>query len=55
MQRFAPGADRFEGVEWYSAPMSQCPVLKGAIAHLECRVVSRLETPDHWVTYCEVG
>ena len=32
-----------------------CPALSAAIAHLECRVVSRLETPDHWVTYCEVA
>jgi flavin reductase (DIM6/NTAB) family NADH-FMN oxidoreductase RutF len=21
---------------------------------MECKVVSRLETPDHFVTYCEV-
>ena len=25
-----------------------------AIAYLECRITSRLETPDHWLTYCEV-
>jgi len=29
------------------------PVLEKAIAHLECKVVSRMETPDHWITYCE--
>lgn len=29
------------------------PVLEAAIAHLECKVVSRMETADHWVTYCE--
>lgn len=55
LQRFAPGADRFAGVEWYPAPATSCPVLAGAIAHMECRVVSRLETSDHWVTYCEVS
>ncbi|KXZ42715.1 hypothetical protein GPECTOR_122g456 [Gonium pectorale] len=54
LQRFAPGADRFEGVDWFPAPSTTCPVLTGAIAYMECRVVSRLETPDHWVTYCEV-
>lgn len=53
LQRFAAGADRFEGVEWYSASNGS-PVLKDAIAYMECRVVSRLETPDHWITYCEV-
>jgi flavin reductase (DIM6/NTAB) family NADH-FMN oxidoreductase RutF len=28
--------------------------LRGAIAYVECAVRSRLETPDHWVTYAEV-
>lgn len=21
---------------------------------MECRVINRLETTDHWITYCEV-
>ncbi|KAJ9517395.1 hypothetical protein QJQ45_016761 [Haematococcus lacustris] len=46
-------ADRFEGVEWFPAK-NNCPVLKQAIAYMECKVVSRMETPDHWITYCEV-
>ncbi|GLI69412.1 hypothetical protein VaNZ11_014019 [Volvox africanus] len=54
LQRFAPGEDRFSGVNWFPSPTAKCPVLGDAIAYLECRVVSRLETPDHWVTYCEV-
>jgi flavin reductase (DIM6/NTAB) family NADH-FMN oxidoreductase RutF len=29
-------------------------VLKDAIAYMECQVVSRMETPDHWVTYAHV-
>jgi len=53
LQRFAPGADRFQGVEWFPAK-NKCPVLKAAISYMECKVVSRLETPDHWITYCEV-
>lgn len=53
LQRFPAGADRFEGVDWFPAPHGS-PVLKDAIAHVECRVVSRLETSDHWVTYAEV-
>ncbi|KAJ9517153.1 hypothetical protein QJQ45_009091 [Haematococcus lacustris] len=53
LKRFSPGADRFEGVEWFPAK-NNCPVLKQAIAYMECKVVSRMETPDHWITYCEV-
>lgn len=29
-------------------------MLSDALAYMECKVVSRLETPDHWVTYCHV-
>eukprot|EP00798_Chlamydomonas_sp_ICE-L_P012083 gene12083-15193_t len=54
LQRFQPGADRFEGVDWFPAPDNKSPVLKGSIAYMECKVVSRLETADHWITYCEV-
>lgn len=54
LKRFSPGADRFEGVEWFKAEGSGVPVLSKGIAYMECKVVSRLETPDHWVTYAEV-
>jgi flavin reductase (DIM6/NTAB) family NADH-FMN oxidoreductase RutF len=54
LQRFPPGADRFAGVDSFVAGCGS-PALGGAIAHLECKVVSRLETADHWVTYAEVG
>ena len=37
LQRFPPGADRFEGIGWESAANS-CPVLTDAIAHMECKV-----------------
>lgn len=30
------------------------PVLEAAIAHLECKVVSRMDSGDHWVIYAEV-
>lgn len=53
LRRFAPGDDRFAGVETFVAA-NGCPALAAAIAYAECRVVSRLETPDHWVTYAEV-
>ena len=29
-------------------------MLRDAIAYVECSVVSRMETPDHWVTYAHV-
>lgn len=54
LQRFPAGADRFEGVDWFQSAGCGCPVLRGACAHLECRVVSRIHTGDHWVTYAEV-
>ncbi|MEW5306825.1 MAG: hypothetical protein WDW36_009263 [Sanguina aurantia] len=54
LQRFQPGADRFEGVAWAPAAHSGVPVLQDSIAYMECRVVSRMETPDHWITYAEV-
>eukprot|EP00892_Ulva_mutabilis_P002661 jgi/Ulvmu1/12396/UM009_0042.1 len=53
LKRFPPGADRFEGVETLQAANGS-PILKAAIANLECKVLSRLETADHWVTYCSV-
>lgn len=57
LQRFPPGADRFDGVEWQPSPSgSGVPVLSGGdvAAFVECEVVSRLETPDHFVTYAQV-
>jgi flavin reductase (DIM6/NTAB) family NADH-FMN oxidoreductase RutF len=42
-----------QGVEWFSA-QNKCPVLKDAIAYMECKVVSRMETADHWITYAQV-
>jgi len=37
LQRFPPGADRFEGIGWRSAD-NGCPVLDDAIAYMECKV-----------------
>eukprot|EP00884_Botryococcus_braunii_P015500 jgi/Botrbrau1/2633/Bobra.145_1s0051.1 len=53
LQRFPPGADRFEGVDWVPAE-SGSPILTDAIAYMECVVRSRLETADHFITYAEV-
>ena len=43
-------ADRFEGVQWTPAKNGS-PVLNDALAYIECTVVSRMETADHWITY----
>mmetsp|Transcript_10397 Transcript_10397/g.20527 ORF Transcript_10397/g.20527 Transcript_10397/m.20527 type:complete len:651 (+) Transcript_10397:77-2029(+) len=53
LQRFPAGADRFEGIGWHIAENGS-PVLDDAIANIECKVVSRMEAADHWVTYAEV-
>lgn len=53
LKRFAPGADRFEGVKTYPAANGS-PILGDALAYLECEVVSRLECSDHWLVYSTV-
>ena len=53
LKRFPPGADRFEGVDHAPGGLGS-PVLGAAVAHLECRVVSRLDGGDHWIVYATV-
>ncbi|XP_057865504.2 uncharacterized protein LOC131073132 [Cryptomeria japonica] len=53
LKRFPAGADRFEGVQWTSASNGS-PILIDSIAYLECKVVSRMETSDHWIVYSHV-
>jgi flavorubredoxin/flavin reductase (DIM6/NTAB) family NADH-FMN oxidoreductase RutF len=50
LKRFAPGADRFEGVKTYAAENSS-PILADSLAFIECHVVSRMECSDHWIVY----
>lgn len=54
LQRFAPGADRFAGIDWFPASNGS-PALKDAIAYLECRVARRHDAGDHWLVYCEAA
>lgn len=54
LKRFPPGADRFAGVNVLEGAASGGPVLADALAFLGCRVVQRLEGPDHWIIYAEV-
>ena len=50
LKPFVPGEDRFAGVEWEEADNGS-PILKDALAYLECRVDNRMECGDHWVIY----
>ncbi|MFI5312055.1 MAG: flavin reductase family protein [Gemmatimonadales bacterium] len=52
--RFAdPKADRFDGVAVARGALG-VPLLEGAIAHLECRIVGRHEGGDHTIVVGEV-
>ena len=53
LKRFAPGADRFEGVQTQTGANGS-PILTEALAYLECKVVSRMECSDHWLIYSQV-
>ncbi|OKH15780.1 diflavin flavoprotein A [Fischerella major NIES-592] len=53
LKRFAPGADRFEGVRTQSA-QNGAPILTDALAYMECEVISRMDCGDHWVVYSTV-
>lgn len=53
LKRFPPGADRFAGVKTYPAD-NGAPILADALSYLECEVVSRMETTDHWIVYSTV-
>ncbi|NLQ03905.1 diflavin flavoprotein [Cylindrospermopsis raciborskii] len=53
LKRFAPGADRFEGVKTQPAE-NGAPILSDALAYIECEVVSRMDCGDHWAVYSTV-
>jgi flavorubredoxin/flavin reductase (DIM6/NTAB) family NADH-FMN oxidoreductase RutF len=53
LKRFKPGADRFAGVNTQTASNGS-PLLTDALAYLECKVISRMDCPDHWLVYSQV-
>ncbi|AFZ58073.1 flavin reductase [Anabaena cylindrica FACHB-243] len=53
LKRFAPGADRFEGVKTQPAE-NGAPILGDALAYMECEVVSRMDCGDHWAVFSTV-
>ena len=54
LQPFAPGADRFAGLELEHSPAGQ-PLLPEALAWLEATVQQRMECGDHWLLYAQVS
>ncbi len=54
LQPFAPGADRFAGLELEHSPSGQ-PLLPEALAWLEATVQQRMECGDHWLLYAQVN
>lgn len=50
LKPFAPGENRFEGIETEVAE-NGCQILNNALAYLECKVTNRMECGDHWVIY----
>jgi Conserved protein/domain typically associated with flavoprotein oxygenases, DIM6/NTAB family len=53
LRPFAPGDDRFAGLEVSCSPANQ-PLLPDALAWLEAEVKQRMECGDHWLIYAEV-
>ncbi|MEO0541824.1 MAG: diflavin flavoprotein [Cyanobacteria bacterium P01_A01_bin.105] len=53
LKPFAPGEDRFEGID-VEASEAGGMYLKDAIAYLDCTVQSRMDCGDHWVVYARV-
>jgi len=53
LQKFAPGADRLAGIEAFPGS-NGAAVLREACAYLECRITSRMDCSDHWVSYAEI-
>ena len=54
LKPFAPGADRFAGLNLEQSPGGQ-PILPEALAWLEATVRQRMECGDHWLLYAEVN
>jgi flavin reductase len=49
-----PGSAQFADVDWSPGSVTGCPLLTGAVAHLECRVVAVHPGGDHSIFVGEV-
>ncbi|MBD2122438.1 diflavin flavoprotein [Trichocoleus sp. FACHB-262] len=50
LKPFGPAEDRFQGVET-ELTSEGAPILKDALAYIECRIENRMECGDHWLLY----
>ncbi|MBD1861036.1 MULTISPECIES: diflavin flavoprotein [Trichocoleus] len=50
LKPFGPAEDRFQGVET-ELTSDGAPILKDALAYIECRIENRMECGDHWLLY----
>ncbi|ABA21425.1 Flavin reductase-like, FMN-binding protein [Trichormus variabilis ATCC 29413] len=53
LKPFSPAQDRFADVATAEAENGS-PILKDALAYLECSVQNRMESGDHWLVYATV-
>ncbi|NMF83991.1 diflavin flavoprotein [Nodosilinea sp. P-1105] len=54
LKPFSPGEDRFQEIDIDVADHG-APILKDAIAYLDCTVAQRMECGDHWLVYATVN
>ncbi len=54
LKPFNPGEDRFANLS-VEIGQNNCPILKDALAYLECTVSGRMECGDHWLIYAVVN
>ncbi|MEM7554282.1 MAG: diflavin flavoprotein [Cyanobacteria bacterium P01_A01_bin.84] len=54
LKPFKPGENRFEDISTDSAENGS-PVLKDALAYIECSVKDRMEVGDHWLVYANIN
>ena len=53
-QMATKGADKFAGIAWEPATATGSPVIKGALAHLDCTIHAVYEGGDHYVVIGKV-
>lgn len=51
---FAPGEDRFAGLDVETSEATGAVILPGSASYLECTVSQRMEAGDHWLVYATV-
>jgi flavorubredoxin/flavin reductase (DIM6/NTAB) family NADH-FMN oxidoreductase RutF len=55
LKPFAPGEDRFAGLDVQISEATEAVILPDSCAYLECAVTQRMEAGDHWLVYATVN